>query len=205
VTACVDVTTGSAVIPRETRVIDRASRRVGGAAMLIGMAVPPGGRDDDKASERRLRSVAETGKRPGQAGNSAGDPTEQVQEDDARSRDVHENGDAVGVGTDTARGYTPEHVRRAAQLEERSYRHVQRERQKTAEARDRAAEAHSRAARLHDQQAHLGWGNVEEHREQAHEHREEAVADSAGTDRERTAHRDDGSGQPTPPAGPDVV
>ena len=169
------------------------------------MAVPPGGRDDDKAPERHLRSVAETGKRSGEAGTSAGDATEQVQEAGARSRDVHDNGDAVAGGTDTAHGCTPEDLRRAAQLEGRSYRHVQREKQKTAEARDRAVKAHYQAARLHDRQANLGWGNVEEHREQAHEHRDEAAADRAGTDRDQSAYRDDGSGQPTPPAGPDVV
>jgi len=180
--------------------------------MLIGMTVPPGGRDDDKASARRLRRVAEAGERSGEAGNSAGGAIEPVQEAEARSREVHENGDRVGGGTDTPHGYTPEQVRRAAQLEERSYRHVQREKQKTAEARDRAvkasdrsAEAHHRAARLHDRQADLGWGDVEEHWEQAHEHREEAEADSAGTDRDQSANRDDASGEPTPPAGPDVV
>jgi hypothetical protein len=172
--------------------------------MLIGMTVPPVGRDDDKASGRRLRRVAETGKRFGKARNSAGDATEQVQESEARSRELHEKGDGVGGGTETAHGYTPEQVRRAAQLEERSYRHVQQEKHKTAEARGRAAEAHHRAAWLHDQQADLGWGDVEEHREQAHEHREEADTDSAGTDRDQSAYRDDASGQPTPPAGPDV-
>jgi hypothetical protein len=164
-----------------------------GAAILIGMTVPPGGRDDDKVSGRRLRGVAETGKRSGEAGNSAGNATEQVQEAEARSRDVHDNGDAGG--TDTAHGYTPEHLRRAAQLEERSYRDLQRKRQKTAETRDQAVKAHYQAARLHDRQANLGWGNVVEHREQANEHRDEAAADSADTDRGQTAYRDDGSGQ----------
>jgi hypothetical protein len=172
--------------------------------MLDGMTVPPGGRDDDKASGRRLRSVAEAGKRSGEAGNSAGNAAELVQEAEAPSREAHEDGDAVGGGTATARGIS-ERMRDAAQLEERSYRHVQREKQKTAEARDRAAEAHHRAARLHDQQADLGWGNVEEHREQAYEHREGAQADSAGTDRGLRAYLDDGSEQPTPPTGPDVV
>ena len=172
--------------------------------MLIGMRVPPGGRDDDKASHRRRRGVAETGTRPDQAGASAGKATEHVQDAEAPSPEVHETGDAVG-GTDTAHGDTPEHMRRAARLEETSYRHVQRQEREAAGARDRAAEAHDRAARLHDRQADLGWGNVAEHREQAHEHREEAAADSAATVRDRNAHRDDGSGQPTPPAGPDVV
>jgi hypothetical protein len=171
--------------------------------MLIGMTVPPGGRDDDNASERRLRGAAQTGTRSDEAGDSAGEANEQVQDAEARSREVHQNGDAVR-GTDTAHGYTPEQVRRAAQLEDRSYRHVQRQERETAEARDRVAEAHNRAARLHDRQADLGWGNIEEHREQAHEHREEAAADNAGTDRDRSADRDDESGQP-PPAGPDVV
>lgn len=106
------------------------------------MTVPPGGRDDDRVYERRLRGTAETGTRSDEPGDSAGDATEQV--------------------------------RRAAQLEDKSYRHVQRQERKAAEARDRAAEAHDRAAQLHDRQADLGWGDVEEHREQAHEHREEA-------------------------------
>ena len=160
--------------------------------MLLGMTVPPGGRNDDKASERRLQRGAETGNRSGEAGTSAGDATQQVQEAEvpdaaARSRDVHEDGvhedgDAVGGGTDPAHGCPPEHPRRAAELEDRSYRHLQREKHKAAEARDRAAEAHYRAARLHDRQAELGWGSVEEHREHAHEHREEAAADSDGTD-----------------------
>jgi hypothetical protein len=171
--------------------------------MLIGMTVPPGGRDDDRVYERRLGGTAETGTRSDEAGDSAGEATEQVQDAEARSREVHENGNAVR-GTDMAHGYPPEQVRRAAQLEDRSYRHVQRQERQVAEARNRAAEAHDRAARLHDRQADLGWGNVEEHREQAQEHREEAAADSAGTERDRSAHRDDGSGQP-PPAGPDVV
>jgi hypothetical protein len=170
--------------------------------MLVGMTVPPGGRDE-KASERRLRRGAETGNRSGEADTSAGDGTEQVREAGvpaarARSRDVHEDGvyedgvhedgvhedgDAVGAGTDPAHRCPPEQVRRAAELEGGSYRHVQREKQKAAEARDRAAEAHYRSARLHDRQARLGWGSVEEHRKQAHEHREEAAADSDGTDR----------------------
>jgi hypothetical protein len=46
--------------------------------MLIGMTVPPGGRDDGKASERHGRGLAGTGTRPEQAGDSAGDATEQV-------------------------------------------------------------------------------------------------------------------------------
>ena len=180
--------------------------------MLLGMTVPSGGRDE-KAPERRLRRGAETGNRSGEAGTSAGDGTEQVREVGvpdarARSRDVCEggvceggvcedgvcedgvcedgvceDGDAVGAGTDPAHGCPPEQVRRAAELEGRSYRHVQREKQKAAEARDRAAEAHYRSARRHDRQAELGWGSVEEHREQADEHREEAAADSDGTDR----------------------
>jgi hypothetical protein len=106
-----------------------------------------------------------------------------VCEDGVCEDGVCEDGDAVGAGTDPAHGCPPEQVRRAAELEGRSYRHVQREKQKAAEARDRAAEAHYRSARLHDRQADLGWGSVEEHREQAHEHREEAAADSDGTDR----------------------
>ena len=170
--------------------------------MLIGVTVPPNGRDDDEASWPRLRSVAETGKRPGEAGTSAGDATEQAQEPEAGSRDVHGNGDGVGSGRETAHGDMPEQVRRAAQLEERSYRHVQQERHRTAEAHGRAADAHHRAAWLHDQQADLGWGDVDEHREQAHEHRKEAEADKAGTD--QSAYRDGPSGQPTPPAPPDV-
>jgi hypothetical protein len=171
--------------------------------MLIGMTVPPGGRDDDKDSERRLRGVAGTGTRSEKAGDNAGEATQQIQDAEAPPGQVHENGDAVR-GADTAHGNTPEQVRRAAQLEDRSYRHVQQQERKAAEARDRAAEGHNRAARLHDRQADLGWGNVEEHREQAHEHREDAAADNAGTDRDRSAHRDDGSGQPPPP-GPEVV
>jgi hypothetical protein len=190
--------------PGERRVARWASRRVPHAALLMGMTVPPGRPGDDKASERRLRRVVETGQRSGEAGNSVGDATEQVQEAETRSREVHENGDAAGGGTDTAHGPTPEHLRRAAQLEERSYQHVQREKQKAVEARDRAVEGHYRAARLHDRQADLGWGNVEEHREQAHEHREEAAADSAHTDRDGAAHRDDAPEPPTP-AGPDLV
>ena len=160
--------------------------------MLLGMTVPPGGRDET-AAERLLRRGAQTGNRSGEAGTSAGDATEQVQEAgvpdaQARSRDVYDyglcqDGGAVGAGTGSAPGCPPGHVRRAAELEDRSYRHVQRERQKVAEARDRAAEAHYRSARLHDRQAELGWGSVEEHREQAHEHREEAAADSDDTDR----------------------
>ena len=173
--------------------------------MLIVMTVPPGGRDDDKTSERRLRRAAETDERSGGAGNGAGEATEQVQDAGAGSREVKENGGGVAGGRGTAHGYPSDQVRRAAQLEERSYRHVQREKQKTAETRDRAVRAHYQAARLHDRQANLGWGNVVEHREQAHEHRDEAAADSAGTDRGQTAYRDDGSGQPTPSVGPDVV
>jgi hypothetical protein len=171
--------------------------------MLIGMTVPPGGRDDDIASERRLRGVAETGTRSDEAGDNAGEAAEQVPDAEIRSRERHENGNA-GRGTDTAHGSTPEQVSRAAQLEDRSYRHVQRKERQAAEARDRAAGAHNRAARLHDRQADLGWGNVQEHREQAHEHREDAAAEDAGTDGDRSAHREDESGQP-PPAGPDVV
>jgi len=56
-----------------------------------------------------------------------------------------------------------------------------------------------------DRPTDLGWGNVEEHREQAHEHCEEAATDSASTDRDRAARRDDRPEQPTPPAGPDLV
>jgi hypothetical protein len=159
--------------------------------MLLGMTVPPGGRDEE-ASERHLRRGAETGNRSGEAGTSADDATDQGQEagvPDARAqlRDVredgaYEDGNAVSAGTDMTCGCPPEHLRRAAEMEDRSYRHVQREKHKAAEARDRAAEAHYRSARLHDRQAELGWGSVEEHREQAHEHREEAAADSDGTD-----------------------
>jgi hypothetical protein len=208
-TASVDVTTGSAAVQGERRVARWASRRVQHAAMLIGMTAPPGGPGDDKASERRLRRAVETGQRSGEAADSVGDAAEQAQEAETRSREVHENGDAAGGdaaggSTDTTHGPTPEHLRRAAQLEERSYQHVQREKQKAVEARDRAVEGHYRAARLHDRQADLGWGNVEEHREQAHEHREEAATDSAHTDRDRAAHHDDGPEQPTP-AGPDLV
>jgi hypothetical protein len=172
--------------------------------MLIGMTVPPVGRDDDKTSGRRLRRVAETGTRSGGAGTSAGNAIDQVHEAEARSPDVKENGDGEGGDPGSGQVYTPDQVRRAVQLEERSYRHVQQEKHKTAEARGRAAEAHCRAARLHDQQADLGWGDVEEHREQAHEHREEAEADSAGTGRDQSAYRDGPSRQPMPPAGPDV-
>jgi hypothetical protein len=158
-----------------------SSRGVRGAAMLVGMTVPPGGRDGDKANERRLRGVAGTGTLSDEVGDNAGEATEQVQDADARSREMHENGDAVR-GTDTAHGNTPEQVRRAAQLEDRSFRHVQRQEREATEARDLAAEAHNRAARLHDRQADLGWGNVEEHRQQAHEHRENAAADDARID-----------------------
>jgi hypothetical protein len=170
--------------------------------MLIGMTAPPGGRDADKASDRRRRRVPETDTRSDQTGDNAGEATEQVQDAAAPVREMHENGDAPR-GTDTAHVSTPEQVGRAAQLEDRSYRHVQRQVREAAEERDRAAEAHNRAARLHDRQADLGWGNVEEHREQAHEHREGAAADNAGTDRDRSTDHDDESGQP--PAGRDVV
>jgi hypothetical protein len=169
--------------------------------MLIGMTVPPVGRDNDKTSGRRLRRVADTPS--GEANDSAGDATEHVHEAEARPLEMNDNGEGVGGRTKPAPGYTPDPVRRAAQLEQRSYRHVQRERHKTAEARGMAAEAHHRAARLHDQQAELGWGDVEEHREQAHEHRGEAEADSAGTDRDQSAYRHHPSGRPMPPAGPD--
>jgi hypothetical protein len=132
--------------------------------MLFGMTVPPVGRDDDKVPGPGPGGGAETDERPDGAGNGAGDAAEQVQD---------------------------EQVRSAALLEERSYRHVQQEKHRTAEARGRAAEAHHRAARLHDQQADRGWGDVKEHRAQAHEHREEAEAGGAGAGPDQSADRED--------------
>src|SRR6266498_4543602 len=96
-----------------------------------------------------------------------GEAAEQVEEAEAPSREPREDDDAYGDGMETVPGSTPEQVRRAAQLEARSYRHVQRIKQRATEAHDRAVEALGRAAQLHDRQADLGWGNVEEHREQA--------------------------------------
>jgi hypothetical protein len=172
--------------------------------MLVGMTVPPGGYGDDQATERRVHRVASAGQRSAEAGDGGDGVAEQAQEAEARSPQAYPNGDADS-SADTAHDPAPEHMRRAALLEERSYRRAQRERKKAAEVRDRAVEEHHRSAQLHDRQADLGWGNVEEHREQAQEHREDAAADSVGADRDRRAHRDDGSAQLTPPAGPDAV
>jgi hypothetical protein len=158
--------------------------------MLTGVTGPPSGRDEDKARERHLQ-------RSGEAGDRAGETAEQADEAEARSRELHDD-HAINDGLDTVHGSTPEQVRRAAQLEERSYRHVQRAKQKVTAAHDSAAEAHGRAAQLHDRQADLGWGNVEEHREQAHGHREYEEADRAAAD------HGDGSDQPRPPTGPDT-
>jgi hypothetical protein len=169
----------------------------GNAAMLIGMTPPPSGRDEDKARERRLRRSSE-------AGHRAGGTAERAEEAEARSPRLDEDDHAVNDGAETQHGSTPEQVRRATELEERSYRHAQRARQMATEAHERAAEAHGRAAQLHDRQADLGWGNVEEHREQAHQHREYEEADRAAADHVRVADRGDGCGQPTPPMGPDI-
>jgi hypothetical protein len=170
--------------------------------MLTGMTPPPGGRDEDKARERRLA-------RSGGAGDGAGETAEPDDEAEARSQKLHEDDQTVNNGMETVHGWTPEQVRRADQLEERSYQHVQRAKHEASEAHDRAAsahdraaEAHGRAAQLHDRQADLGWGNVEEHREQAHEHREYEEADRAEADHDRDEYRGDSSEQPTPPAGP---
>ncbi len=164
--------------------------------MLTDVTVPPGGRDEDEARERRLQ-------RSGEAGDRTGEAAEQVEEAEAPSREPREDDDAYGDGMETVPGSTPEQVRRAAQLEARSYRHVQRIKQRATEAHDRAVEAHGRAAQLHDRQADLGWGNVEEHREQAQEHREREEADRAEADHDRNEYRGHGSWQPKPPAGPD--
>lgn len=169
--------------------------------MLTGMTAPPSGPDEDKARERRLPLSSE-------AGDCAGEAAGRVEEGEARSQELREDDYAANDGMATVHGSTPEQVRRAAQFEERSYRNVRREKQKVteahdraADAHDRAAEAHGRAAQLHDRQADLGWGNVEEHREQAHEHREHEEADHAAAVNE---YRGDGSGQPPPPAAPNA-
>jgi hypothetical protein len=190
---------GSATAFKTATTVDRTGGGVasGNAAMLIGMTPPPSGRDEDKARERRLR-------RSGEAGNRAGETAEPVEEAETRSPQLHEDDHAVNGGVETEHGSTPEQVRRADRLEERSYRHAQRARQMATEAHDRAAEAHGRAAQLHDRQADLGWGDVEEHREQAHQHRESEEADRAAADHVRGEDRGDGSGQPTPPMGPDI-
>jgi hypothetical protein len=169
--------------------------------MLTGMSAPPTGPDEDTARERRLPHS-------GQAGDRTSETAERAEEAEARPQELHEDDHAVNDGMETVHGHTPEQVVRAAQLEERSYRRVQREkhiateaRNTAADAHDRSAEAHGRAAELHDRQADLGWGNVEEHREQAHNHREYEEADHAEAVNE---YRGDGSQQPTPPAGPNA-
>jgi hypothetical protein len=167
----------------------------GGAAMLTGMTAPPSGRDKDKARERRLQ-------RSGEAGGGTDEAIERDDKAEARSPESHEGEQAVNDDMETEHGSTSEQVRRAAQLEARSYRHVQRAKHEATEAHDRAADAHGRAAQLHDRQADLGWGNVDEHREQAHEHREYEEADRAAADNDRDEDHGDGSDQPTPPVGP---
>jgi hypothetical protein len=169
--------------------------------MLSGMATPPNGRDEDKTRERRLQRSGETGDR-------ADETADRVEEAEARSQELHDD-HVVDDSMETVHGSTPEQARRADQLEERSYRHAQRTKQKVteahqkvADAHDRAAEAHDRAAQLHDRQADLGWGDVEGHREQAHGHREYEEADRAAADRIRDEYRAGGSERPTPPAGP---
>jgi hypothetical protein len=85
---------------------------------LIAMTVPPGGRDDDNASERRLRGVAQTGTRSDEAGDSAGagEATEQVQDAEARSREVHPKSAHPGAKRALAEIWNAEdrdHARRA--------------------------------------------------------------------------------------------
>jgi len=162
-----------------------------GAAMLTGMTAPPGGPDENTIRERLRRS--------GEAGDRAGEGAEPVDEGEARSQELHTDHQADDDGMGTVHGSTPEQVHRAAQLENRSYRHMQQARHEAAKAHDRAAEAHGRAAQLHDRQADLGWGNVDEHREQAHAHREHEEADRAEADQDRDAYRDDSSDQPRRP------
>jgi hypothetical protein len=171
--------------------------------MLGGMATPPNGRDENKTRERLLQHS-------GQTDDRADETAERVEEAEARSQELPDD-HVVKDGMATAHGSTPEQVRRADQLEARSYRQVQRTRQKATETHQRAvddhdmaAEAHGRAAQLHDRQADLGWGNVEEHREQAHGHRDHEEADRAAADHLRDEYRADGSERPTPPAGPDT-
>jgi hypothetical protein len=85
--------------------------------------------------------------------------------------------------------------RRAQELEDRSYRHTQRDRHREAALRDRTVAGHERAALLHDRLANLGWGDVDEHRERADAHREDAAAD-------RSAAAGDGADEPDGPTGP---
>jgi hypothetical protein len=161
--------------------------------MLTGMTAPPSGPDENTAREWRLQ-------RSGEADDRAGEAAEPAKEAEARSQELHTDHHVDDDdGMETVHGSTPEQIRRAAQLEERSYRHVQRARHDETEAHDRAAEAHGRAAQLHDRQADLGWGNVDEHREQAHAHREYEEADRVEADHARDAYRDGGSGQPERP------
>jgi hypothetical protein len=100
-------------------------------------------------------------------------------------------------------GTDAEQRRRVRQLEEHSYRQVQRDRHRAAAVQDRTAAGHERAARLHERLADLGWGDVEEHRERAGAHREDAEAnrDAAGQlgPGDAAGSADD---RPDPPAGP---
>jgi hypothetical protein len=100
-------------------------------------------------------------------------------------------------------GTDAERRRRAEQLEENSYRQMQRERHRAATVQGRAAAGHERAARLHERLADLGWGDVEEHRERAGTHRDDAEADREASEQigpEDTGESTDG--QPDPPVGP---
>lgn len=92
---------------------------------------------------------------------------------------VDEPKEAEGPEAAAKESFAAEQRRRAAQLEESSYRQMQRARHMAAEAHDKAAAGHDRSARLHDRLADLGWGDVEQHRERAHEHREDAEAERA--------------------------
>jgi hypothetical protein len=180
----------------------RTRRAVGGvafrdAAMLTGMTAPPSGRDEDKARERRLQ-------RSDEAGDRAGETAQRDDKAAAPSQELPDDHQPVNDGIETEQGPTPEQVRRVAQLEERSYRHVQRTKHEATEAHDKAAKAHGRAAQLHDRQADLGWGNVDEHRQQAHEHREYEKVDRAEADHDSDEDGGDGSDPPTPPLGPDT-
>ncbi len=71
------------------------------------------------------------------------------------------------------------------QLENRSYRNVQREQLRATEARSRIVAGHDRAARLHDRLADLGWGDVKAHRECADTHRVDAESERAVADPDR--------------------
>jgi hypothetical protein len=100
-------------------------------------------------------------------------------------------------------GTDAERQRRAQELEEHSYRQLQRERHRAAVVQGRAAAGHERAARLHERLADLGWGDVEEHRERAGAHRDDAEADR--DDAERIGPEDTAGSTgdwPDPPVGP---